>query len=161
MPCKSRKALAEEASPACGSFAGISLARLCIALHSGATGALGQFSEYSYLAMHFRTTNQGVVGSNPACVVAIAVFMAGCGPATEPGAVGIERPQLLLVPSEQVNQGADEAYQQVLAQARGQGALDRDPAQVRRVKAIVGRLIPQTTAFRKDAPGWEGEADAS
>src|SRR5437879_4917132 len=34
--------------------------------HSGATGALGQFSEYSYLAMHFRTTNQGVVGSNPA-----------------------------------------------------------------------------------------------
>src|SRR6266446_1481758 len=91
------------------------------------------------------------------CVVAIAVFLAGCGTATAPGAVGIERPQLLLVPSEQVNQSAEEAYQQVLAQARRQGALDRDPAQVRRVKAIVGRLIPQTAAFRKDAPGWEWE----
>ena len=92
------------------------------------------------------------------CVVAIATFLASCGTATAPGAVGIERPQLLLVSSEQVNRSADEAYRQVLAQARGQGALDRDPAQVRRVKAIVGRLIPQTTAFRKDAPGWEWEA---
>ena len=92
------------------------------------------------------------------CVVAIATFLASCGTATAPGAVGIERPQLLLVPSEQVNQSAEEAYRQVLAQARGQGALDRNPAQVRRVKAIVGRLIPQTTAFRKDAPGWEWEA---
>ena len=92
------------------------------------------------------------------CVVAIATFLASCGTATAPGAVGIERPQLLLVPSEQVNQSAEEAYRQVLAQARGQGALDRNPAQVRRVKAIVGRLIPQTAAFRKDAPGWEWEA---
>ena len=92
------------------------------------------------------------------CVVAIAAVLAGCGTATAPGAVGIERPQLLLVPSEQVNQSADEAYRQVLAQARREGALDRDPAQVRRVKAIVGRLIPQTAAFRKDAPGWEWEA---
>src|SRR6267143_4992932 len=31
------------------------------------------------------------------CLVAIAVFLAGCGTATAPGAVGIERPQLLLV----------------------------------------------------------------
>src|SRR6266850_4693791 len=92
------------------------------------------------------------------CVVASAAFLAGCGTATAPGAVGIERPQLLLVPSEQVNQSAEEAYQQVLAQARRQGALDRDPAQVRRVRTIVGRLIPQTAAFRKDAPGWPWEA---
>jgi hypothetical protein len=29
-------------------FAGIGCARLCIALHSGATGALGQLRKYNY-----------------------------------------------------------------------------------------------------------------
>ena len=88
---------------------------------------------------------------------ALAMLLAGCGTATEPGAVGVKRPQLLLVPSEEVNQSAEKAYQQVLAQARAKGALDRDPAQVQRVKAIIGRLIPRTAAFRKDAPGWPWE----
>src|SRR5712691_2730102 len=74
-----------------------------------------------------------VLGS---CIVAIAVLPAGCGTATEPGAVGIQRPQLLLVSSEQVNRSAEEAYRQVLAQALRQGALDRNPAQVWQVKAI-------------------------
>src|SRR5882762_241772 len=92
------------------------------------------------------------------CVVAVAGFLTGCGSATAPGAVGVERPQLLLVSSEQVNQSAEEAYRQVLAQARREGALDRNPAQIRQVEAIVGRLIPQTAAFRKDAPGWDWEA---
>jgi predicted Zn-dependent protease len=90
-------------------------------------------------------------------VIAIALSLAGCGTATAPGAVGVERPQLLLVSSEQVNQSAEEAYRQVLAEALKHGALDRNPAQVRQVKAIVGRLIPQTAAFRKDAPGWDWE----
>src|SRR5258708_30205129 len=89
--------------------------------------------------------------------VAVAMLLAGGGAAPEPGAIGLERRQLLLVPSEEVNQSAEKAYQQVLAQARAKGALDRDPAQVQRVKAIIGRLIPQTAAFRQDAPGcaWE------
>src|SRR5258708_34459169 len=85
---------------------------------------------------------------------ALAMLVAGCGTATEPGAVGVKRPQLLLVPSEEVNQSAEKAYQQVLAQARAKGALDRDPAQVQRGKAIIGRLVPRHAAFRKNAPGW-------
>jgi predicted Zn-dependent protease len=87
-----------------------------------------------------------------------SVLLAACGTATEPGTVGVRRPQLLLVPSEQVNQSAEKAYQQVLAEAQAKGALDRDPAQVRRVRTVIGRLIPQTAAFRKDAPGWQWEA---
>jgi hypothetical protein len=61
-----------EGASACSSrlylrdFAEIGCARSCIALRSGATGALGQLGKYSYLALHKRTTNQGVVGSNPA-----------------------------------------------------------------------------------------------
>jgi len=50
-------------------------------------------------------------------------------------AVGVERPRLLLVSSEQINRRAVEAYRQVLAEALKQGALDRDPAQVRQVNA--------------------------
>jgi len=87
-----------------------------------------------------------------------SVLLAACGTATEPGAVGVKRPQFLLVPSEQVNQSAEKAYQQVLAEAKAKGALDRDPAQVQRMKTIIGRLIPQTAAFRKDAPAWQWEA---
>jgi predicted Zn-dependent protease len=91
------------------------------------------------------------------CLVIVAAFLAGCGTTTEPGTVGVKRPQFLLVPSEEVNQSANQAYQQVLAQAQKQGALDRDPAQVRRIRTIVSHLIPQTAAFRQDAPGWQWE----
>jgi Zn-dependent protease with chaperone function len=91
------------------------------------------------------------------CLVILAALLAGCGTTTEPGSVGVKRPQFLLVPSEEVNQSASKAYQQVLAQAQKQGALDRDAAQVRRIRTIVARLIPQTAAFRQDAPGWQWE----
>jgi predicted Zn-dependent protease len=88
----------------------------------------------------------------------LGIFLVACGTATEPGAVGLERRQLLLVSSEEVNQSAEQAYRQVLAEARAKGALDRDPAQVQRVRTLIGRLVPQTAAFRKDAPGWPWEA---
>ena len=90
--------------------------------------------------------------------LALATLLGACGTATEPGAVGVQRRQMLLVSSEEVNRSAAQAYHQVLAEAQAKGALDRDPGQVQRVKTIIGRLIPQTAAFRKDAPGWPWEA---
>ena len=90
---------------------------------------------------------------------AAAVVLTGCETVqtTKESAVGVSRPQHMLVSSEQVNTSAEQAYGQVLAQAKQQGALDKDAATMQRVKAIVGRLIPATGALRPDAPGWKWE----
>jgi predicted Zn-dependent protease len=80
---------------------------------------------------------------------------------TEGGVVGVERKQSMstLVSSAQMDRSAAEAYAQVLAEARGKNQLNRDPAQVARVRGIANRLIPSTAAFRADAPGWKWEVN--
>src|ERR1044071_6826313 len=90
---------------------------------------------------------------------ASAVVLSGCQTVdtTKSTAVGVDRHQHMLVSSEQINASAEKAYADVLAEAKKQNALDRDAAQVQRVKTIVGRLIPQTAAFREDAPKWKWE----
>ena len=89
-----------------------------------------------------------------------AVFVGGCETVdtTKAGAVGVERHQRMALSSQEVNAEAQKAYAQMMAEAQKKGALDKDAAQVARVKAIVGRLIPQTAAFRDDAPKWAWEA---
>ena len=52
--------------------------------------------------------------------------------------------------------GAAQLAQQV-QNARQQGKLNEDPALTARVRKIAQRLIPATSAFRPDAPGWKWE----
>jgi predicted Zn-dependent protease len=80
---------------------------------------------------------------------------------TESGVVGIERRQAMssFVGEEEINRGAAEAYAQVLAEARAKNALNRDAAQVARVRAVAQRLIPQTATFRPEAPQWQWEVN--
>lgn len=87
------------------------------------------------------------------------VLLAGCqsDPTTQNSAVGVDRKQRFLVSEQEVDQASAQAYQQVLAQAKKQGALDKDAAALQRVKAIVSRLIPATGALRADAPKWPWE----
>lgn len=85
----------------------------------------------------------------------VAALAAGCATTTQPGAVGVERRQTLLVSSEQVNQAAAQQYAQLTQRASQQGKLNQNPAQTQRVQAIAARLIPQTAVFRPDAPGWK------
>jgi predicted Zn-dependent protease len=89
-----------------------------------------------------------------------AAFMGGCETVdtTKAGAVGVERHQRMALSSEEVNAEAQKAYAQMMAEAQKKGAVDKDAAQVARVKAIVSRLVPQTAAFREDAPKWAWEA---
>ncbi|HEX7055367.1 MAG TPA: M48 family metallopeptidase [Burkholderiales bacterium] len=92
-------------------------------------------------------------------VSAAAALLAGCQTVetTKSGAVGIDRQQRMAVSAEEVNKSAEQSYAQMMAQAKKKGALDRDEAQVQRVRTIVSRLIPQTTVFRSDAAKWPWE----
>lgn len=96
-------------------------------------------------------------------LVAMAVstaLLSGCETVdtTKEGTVGVDRHQRMLVSEQEVEASSKQAYAQMMAEAQKKNALDRDAAQVARIKSIVSRLIPQTATFRPDAPKWQWEA---
>jgi len=106
-----------------------------------------------------RTNVEVIMNRTLIVLAACAALTTGCETVdtTKSSAVGVDRHQRMMVSSDAVNQSADKAYHDVLAQAQKQNALDRDPGAVERVKRIAGRLIPATGALRPDAPGWQLE----
>ena len=90
----------------------------------------------------------------------LIVPMSGCTSTTEAGAVGAHRKQLLLVSSEEVMNLSNQSYQQTIAQARQQGVLDVNTAQVARLKRIAGNLIPHVAVYRSDAVQWQWKVHA-
>ena len=78
---------------------------------------------------------------------------------TRPGAVGVDRKQSMLLSSGQVDKSAAMAYQEELKKAAKKNALNRDPAEVARVRAMALRLTNVTGAFRPDAPKWAWETN--
>ena len=91
--------------------------------------------------------------------IAVAALLGACATTTETGTIGVQRKQLLLVSSADMDKAAVQQYRQTLGQASEKSALNRDPQQVARVRAIAARLIPQTAVFRPDAPGWKWEVN--
>lgn len=78
---------------------------------------------------------------------------------TQSGAVGVERRQSMMVSSQEMDRAASQSYSQILQQASQKNALNRNPEEVQRVRAVARRLIPVTGAFRPDAPGWKWEVN--
>ncbi len=76
---------------------------------------------------------------------------------TQGGAIGIDRQQRMAVSSQEIDQAARQEYAQVVAEESKKGTLDRNPAQVGRVRAIANRLIAQSGVFRPDARQWRWE----
>ncbi len=96
-----------------------------------------------------------------AILLGAALGLSGCKSVqtTQGGTVGVERKQMMMVSSSQMNQAAEQSYQQVLAEARNKGELNRDSAQLARVRKVANRLIPQTAVFRADAANWKWEVN--
>lgn len=92
-------------------------------------------------------------------VATVAIFATACQTVqtTQPGAVGVQRKQHMLVSEAEVEKGAQVAYQQELDKARQKGALNSDRQTYQRIQAISRRLIPKTAAFRPDAAQWQWE----
>jgi predicted Zn-dependent protease len=89
----------------------------------------------------------------------LSALLAACATTTNSGSVGVDRPQLLLVASEQVNADAAVHYLQRTSAARSRGQLNPDPAQTERVRGIAHRLIQHATAFRPTFAGWNWEVN--
>jgi predicted Zn-dependent protease len=79
---------------------------------------------------------------------------------TQPGTVGVERQQTMMVSSQEIDKAAAGEYAKVIAQARQKGTLDRNPQHVQRVRTIMNRIVPQVGAFRPEARSWAWEVHA-
>lgn len=73
--------------------------------------------------------------------------------------VQVRKPRLLLVPESMVNQSAAQQYTQLKQQAAAHRVLNKDEPQVRRVRAIAQRLIPQGARFNPKARDWAWEVN--
>lgn len=91
--------------------------------------------------------------------VALAFVLTACESVqtTQPGVVGVSRQQTMLVSDQEITQASVGEYRKVLSDAQAKGRLDRNGPYLQRVRTILGRLIPQTSAFRPDAPKWAWE----
>jgi predicted Zn-dependent protease len=78
---------------------------------------------------------------------------------TQSGVVGVDRQQRMAVSSEQIEQSANQQYAEMMAEARKKGVLNKNQAQVDRVRAIANRIIPQVAAFRPEAQKWAWEVN--
>ena len=88
-----------------------------------------------------------------------ALVLAACQTVqtTQGGTVGVARQQKMAVSAEEIDQSAREQYRQVIAEQEKKGQLNRNAAQVSRVRAVASRLIAPTAVFRPDAPRWGWE----
>ena len=100
----------------------------------------------------------------PRTIVAISICISalisgGCATTTSGGSVGADRSQLMLVSSEQLEQMASEAYNELKSDASAQNTLNRNSGMLQRVRTVASHLEPQTRIFRTDAPGWRWEVN--
>lgn len=96
---------------------------------------------------------------NASLVVLASLLSAACSTTTQPGAVGVDRSQLLLISSEQANQGAALFYAKEKEKYARTGALNQNPQQTARVREIANRLIAQAGVFRPDTRSWRWEVN--
>jgi predicted Zn-dependent protease len=94
-----------------------------------------------------------------AALLVFAMAIGACSSTTQEGTVGVDRSQLLLVSSADLDKAASAQYAKVIGGEKPKGNINRDAGQTERVRDIAKRLIAQTAVFRKDAPAWKWEVN--
>ena len=75
------------------------------------------------------------------------------------GGVQVRKPKLMVVPESMVNRSAAQQYLQMKQQAAARGLLNRDAAQVLRVRTIAQRLVPHGRRFNAESGDWAWEVN--
>jgi predicted Zn-dependent protease len=88
-------------------------------------------------------------------ILALAALLPACANTTRPGAVGINRSQLMMASSEEVNRISAASYNEQNQKAKDKNILVTSGPTYDRLKFIANRLIPQTVAFRDDTNQWD------
>ena len=73
---------------------------------------------------------------------------------TSGGEVGADRNQLMLISSETVELSSKQSYEQVLAEAKSKGVLNKNASTTKRVQTIANKIINETKVYRTDALNW-------
>lgn len=92
---------------------------------------------------------------NTLSLAAAILLLAACASTTKPGAVGVTRPQLLLVPAPTVERMALVSYAQQAEKAKSEGKLITSGAEYDRLLRIANRLKAQVGIFREDTLQWK------
>ena len=85
--------------------------------------------------------------------------LSSCTYTTLSGFTNYNRSQLMLTSADQINTQADQAYSQVIKQAKDKKLLNTNKQTTARVKRIANRLIATTPVFRPDAKQWNWEVN--
>jgi predicted Zn-dependent protease len=85
-----------------------------------------------------------------ATLIAMALALVAC--ATNP-VTG--RSQFLIVPESQAISASRQAYTEMLAPLAKEGRINNDPAMVKRVKTITGRIVAQAVTYRPETREWD------
>lgn len=84
----------------------------------------------------------------------LALALQGCANTTNAGAIGLQRSQLMLIPSDTINAQAAKGFQQLTADAQSKKKLNTNAAMTQRVRKIGNDLIANVAVFRPDAKDW-------
>ena len=94
-----------------------------------------------------------------ALIAASSLALLSCATTTQDSVSGVNRSQLMLLPSGTIDKMSSQAYAQTLGEAKKKNTLNVDPAMVSRVRGISNKLIAQVGVFRPDAAQWNWEVN--
>ncbi|MEZ0209606.1 MAG: M48 family metallopeptidase [Methylophilus sp.] len=92
-------------------------------------------------------------------ITLLCVLLSACASTTNNSVSGVQRSQLLLLPTSTVNQMSSQSYTETLQVAKKNNTLNADKALLTRVTTISNRLIAQVGVFRPDAAQWKWEVN--